>query len=242
MAWRVASVSAWSIPALKSVADILAVGSCRPGNICDRRCAKDCMWAGGGMVGRMEGLERCPRERPGHEPAIARKARVPTGEVGVESWLAGVAEEPCPAGAEAVRCVAAEEVLVVDPVCDMAVRLGGARGCTISESDSQGRGERHTRERAWQSVSGCGTVLCLGTRLNICIVAEDFFCLWIDSYGEQGLDSWIVQAFNRSDRKPFSFRPRVVVYDAGTLVCVESRAWLVGVRWVRAAREGGASD
>ena len=71
------------------------------------------------MVGGMEGLERCPRERPGPEPAIVRRASVPTGEVGAESMLAGVAEEPCPAGAEAVRRVAAEEVLVVDPVSDM---------------------------------------------------------------------------------------------------------------------------
>ena len=53
------------------------------------------------MVGGMEGLERCPRERPGPEPAIARRASVPTGEVGADSMLAGVAEEPCPAGAEA---------------------------------------------------------------------------------------------------------------------------------------------
>ena len=133
------------------------------------------MWAGGGMVGGMEGLERCPRERPGPEPAIARRSRVLTGEVGVESKLAGVAEEPCPAGAKAMRRVAAEEVLVVDPVCDMVVRLGGARGCTMGESDSQGRGRCRTRERAWQSVSCCGTVSCLGTRLNICIVAGVLF-------------------------------------------------------------------
>ena len=97
VAWRVASVSAWPIPALKSVTDILTICSCRSRVICDHRCAKDCIWAGGGMVGGMEGLERCPRERPGPEPAIARRARVPTGEVGVEPWLAGVAEEPCPA-------------------------------------------------------------------------------------------------------------------------------------------------
>ena len=102
------------------------------------------MWAGGGMVG----LERCPRERPGPEPAIARRARVSTGEVGVESRLAGVAEEPCPAGAEAVRRVAADEVPIVDPVCDMVVRLWVARGCTMGESDSQGRGGCRTRERA----------------------------------------------------------------------------------------------
>ena len=80
------------------------------------------------MVGGMEGLERCPRERPGPVPAITRRVRVPTGEVGVESRLAGVAEEPCPVGAEAVRRVAAEEVLVVDPVCGMVVRLGELMG------------------------------------------------------------------------------------------------------------------
>ena len=111
------------------------------------------MWTGDGMVGGgMEGLERCSRECPGPEPAIARRARVPTGEVGVECVLAGVAEEPRPAGAEAVRRVAAEEVLDVDPVNKMVVRLGGARGCTMGESDSQGRGGCLTRERAWQSV------------------------------------------------------------------------------------------
>ena len=52
---------------------------------------------GGGMVGGMEGLERCPWERPGPEPEIARRARVPTGEVGAESKPAGAAEKPCPA-------------------------------------------------------------------------------------------------------------------------------------------------
>ena len=127
------------------------------------------------MVGGMKGLERCPRERSGPKPAIARRARVPTGEVGVESVFAGVAEEPCPAGAVAVRRAAAEEVLVVGPICDMVVRLGGARGCTMGESDSQGRGGCRTRERAWQSVLCCGTVSCLGTYSNICIVAGDFF-------------------------------------------------------------------
>ena len=74
-----------------------------------------------------------------------------------------------------MRRVAPEEVLVVDPVCDKVVRLGGARGCTMGENDSQGRGECHKRERAWQSVSCCGTMSCLGTRLNICIVAGDSF-------------------------------------------------------------------
>ena len=44
--------------------------------------------------------------------------------MGAESRLAGVVEESCPAGAEAVRRVAAEEVLVVDPESDMVVCLG----------------------------------------------------------------------------------------------------------------------
>ena len=92
------------------------------------------------MVVGMDGLERCPRERPGPEPAITRRARVPTGEVGVESVLAGIAKEPCPAGAEAVRRVAGEEVLVVDPVSDMVVRLGG-------DSWMYNGRERFTRER-----------------------------------------------------------------------------------------------
>ena len=52
----------------------------------------DCMWAGGGMVGWMGGLKRCPRELPGPKPEIARGARVPTGEVGAESKPAGAAE------------------------------------------------------------------------------------------------------------------------------------------------------
>ena len=58
----------------------------------------------------------------------------------------------------------AAEVLVVDPRSDIVVRLGGACGCTTGEGNSQGRGECHTRERAWQSVSCCGIVSCLGTR------------------------------------------------------------------------------
>ena len=96
------------------------------------------------MVGGMAGLERCPRERPGPEPAIARRASVSTGEVGADCMLAG-----CPAGAEAVRRVAAEEVSIVDPVTDMVVRLGGARGCTMGECDSQGRSGCRTRGSAW---------------------------------------------------------------------------------------------
>ena len=131
------------------------------------------------MVGGMEWLEWCPRERPGPEPAIARRASVPTGEVGAESMFARVAEEPYTAGAETVRRVAAEEVLVVDPVSDMVVRLGGARGCTMGESNSQGRSGCCTRERAWQSVACCGTVL--SSRLSIFILAVKTFSFvnWI---------------------------------------------------------------
>ena len=72
----------------------------------DQICARDCTWAGGGTVGGMGGLERCPRKRPGPEPETARRDRAPTGEVGTESMLAGAVEEPCPAGAEAGRRVA----------------------------------------------------------------------------------------------------------------------------------------
>ena len=39
--------------------------------------------------------------------------------------------------------------------------------------------------------------------------------------------------------KRFSFRSRVVVHGAGTVVCAVSRGRLVGVRWARAVREGG---
>ena len=115
---------------------------------------------GGGMVGEMGKLERCPRERPGPEPEIARRARVPTGEVGAKSKYAGAAEEPCPTRAEAVRRVVAAEVLVIDPGRDIVVRLGGARGCMTGEGNSQGRGECRTREREWQSVSCCDIVSC----------------------------------------------------------------------------------
>ena len=97
-----------------------------------------CGWGAGWSAGW--GLERCPRERPGPEPAIARRTSVPTGEVGADSMLAGVAEEPCPAGAEAVRRVAAEEVLVVDPVSGIVVLLGGGSWMY------NGR-ERFTREK-----------------------------------------------------------------------------------------------
>ena len=34
---------------------------------------------------------------------------------------------------------------------------------------------------------------------------------------------------------------RVALPDVGTVVHVESRGWLVGIRWARTAREGGAS-
>ena len=129
----------------------------------------------GGMVGGMGGLERCPRECPGPEPEIARRARVPTGEVGAESKPAGAAEEPCPAGVEAVRRVVAAEVLVVDPGNDIVARLEGARGCTTGEINSQGRGECRTRERAWQSVSCCAIVSCLGTRLSNRILVGGIF-------------------------------------------------------------------
>ena len=69
---------------------------------------------------------------------------------------------------------------------------------------------------------------------------EIFFCLWMDLYGEQGLNSWTVQALNRSDGKRFSLRSRVVAYDAGTGVCVDLRGRPVGVRLAKAVREGGA--
>ena len=98
------------------------------------------------MVGGMGGLERCPRERPGPEPEITRKARVPTEEVGTESKPEVAAGEPCPAVAEAVRRVASAEVLVVDSESDIFVRLRGPRGCgTADEGNSQGRGECRTR-------------------------------------------------------------------------------------------------
>ena len=106
---------------------------------------------------------------------IARRARVPTGEVGAESKHAGAAEDPCPAGAEAGRRVVAAEVLVDDPGSDIVVRLGGARGCTTGEGNSQGKGECRTRERAWQSVSFCDLVSCSGARLSICILAGGIF-------------------------------------------------------------------
>ena len=99
------------------------------------------MWVEGGTVGGMGELERCPRKRPGPEPETARRARAPTGELGAKSRLAGAAEEPCPAGAEAVRRFAVVEVLVVDSESDMVVCLGEARGCTTDEGNSQGRGE-----------------------------------------------------------------------------------------------------
>ena len=163
------------------------------------------MWAGGGMVGGMEGLERCPRERPGPEPAIARRARVPTGEMGVESRLAGVAEEPCPAGAEAVRRVAAEEVLVVDPVCDMVVRLGA--GSWVYN----GR-ERFARERRvpYKGAGGAISVMLWhsvmfeNTFKHLHCGRRFFFVCGLIRMGSGvWVRSWIVQALNRSDGKLF---------------------------------------
>ena len=95
--------------------------------------------------------------------------------MGAESKRVGAAEEPCPAGAEAGRRVVVAEVFVDDPGSDIVVRLRGARGCATGESDLQGEGECRTRERAWQSVTCCGTVSCFETCLSICIVAGDFF-------------------------------------------------------------------
>ena len=48
-------------------------------------------------------------------------------------------------------------------------------------------------------------------------------------------------SFESIRRKPFSLRSRVVVHDAGTVVCAVARGRFVGVRWARAVREGGAS-
>ena len=96
----------------------------------------------GGTIGGVGKLGRCPRERPGPEPKTARRDRASTGDVGAESRLAGAAEEPCAAGAEAVRRTAALEVLVVDPESDI---VGGTRGCTTGEGNSQGGGECRTR-------------------------------------------------------------------------------------------------
>ena len=121
----------------------------------------------------VERLERRPWERSGPEPAIARRARVPTGEVGAEFKRAGAAEEPCPAGAEVGRRVVAAVVLIEDEGSDMVVRLRGARGCATGESGSQGGGECRARERAWQSVACCGTVS--SSRLSIFILAGIFF-------------------------------------------------------------------
>ena len=193
------------------------------------------------MVGGMEGLERCPRKRPVPEPAIARRASVPQGEVGADSMLAGVAEEPCPAGAEAVRRVAAEEVLIVGPVSDIVVLLGGARGCTMGESDSQGRSGCRTREWAWQSVLCCSTVSRLRTCSNVCVVAGEFFVSVNGFVWGTGPDVGGA-SFESITWKTFSLRSRVVVYDAGTVMCVELPRWLVGVRSAKAVCEGGVCD
>ena len=159
MAWRVAVASAsrvvvasaWSRPALKSDTEILLILIPKSGDIF------------------------------GPGPEIIRRARVPTGKVGAESKPAGAAEEPRPAGAEAIRRVVSAEFLVVDPGSDIVVRLGGARGCATGEGNLQGRGECRARERAWQSMPFCGIVSCLETRLNIRILAGGMF-LSVDSF------------------------------------------------------------
>ena len=61
----------------------------------------------------------------------------------------------------------------------------------------------------------------------------------MESYANS-LGSWVVQTLNLSNGKLFSPRPRDGVHDVGTVVHVESRVRLVGVRWTRAIREGGA--
>ena len=117
---------------------------------------------GGGREERMREAGRCPRERPGPRPEVAREDRVPTGEVIAESRPMGAGKEPWPAVAEAVGRIAEMEFLVVaDPDSDSVVGPGGARGCTTSEGNSQGGGGCRT---------GCGTQLLvssLGTRSEI---------------------------------------------------------------------------
>ena len=46
-------------------------------------------------------------------------------------------------------------------------------------------------------------------------------------------------SFESIRRKLFSLRSRVVVYDVGTVVCVELRRRPVGVRFAKAVCEGG---
>ena len=120
---------------------------------------RDCMWAGGGTVRGMEGLERCLRKSPGPEPETTRRARTPTGEVGAESSHTGAVEEPYPAGAEAMRRVAVVGVLVVDPESDMGICLGGARGY-------DGRGQFARERRAPYKVVGVAISVALGHTLR----------------------------------------------------------------------------
>ena len=42
--------------------------------------------------------------------------------------------------------------------------------------------------------------------------------------------------------KSFSLRSRVVVFDAGTVMCVELPRWPVGVRSAKAVCEGGVCN
>ena len=128
MAWHVDAVSALCTPVLTSEKTTWLILSWMAGVIFDHRWAKDCMWAGGGTVGGMGEVGRCPRKRPGPEPETARRDRAPTGEVVAESRPVGGSEEPCPAGAEAARRIAEGELLVVDPESDPVVCLRGARG------------------------------------------------------------------------------------------------------------------
>ena len=149
----------------------------------DQRCASDCMWVGGGAVGGMEGLERCPRKRPGSEPETVRRVRAPTGAVGAKSRLAGVAEEPCPAGAEEVRRVAAAEVLIVNSKSDMVVSLGGDRGCTTDEGNSQGRDGCRTRGRRGnqcRAVAPCN----VGEHVQTFAFWREVFHLRVGLYGK----------------------------------------------------------
>ena len=103
----------------------------------------------------------CPQERPETETETARRDRAPTREVVAESRPMGAGGEPWPAGAEAVSPIAEMEFLVVDPDSDIVVGLGGARGCTAGERNSQRGGECRTGFETRLLVSS------LGTRSNI---------------------------------------------------------------------------
>ena len=93
----------------------------------------------GGKVEVMGRVGRCPRERPVSGSEVARRDRVPTGEVVAESRPMGAGEEPWPAGAEAVgRIAEAEFFVVADPESDILVGLGGTRRCTRGEGNSHG--------------------------------------------------------------------------------------------------------